>query len=95
MSCKQAGHYDMATDWRFTAPSFGKVVPVVKANSNLADGVTDGLVCGTAGTANLMMADGEIVTDFPLQQGYNPLRVIQVQTGGTAANIWAGYASDV
>lgn len=63
--------------------------PVTKANSDLAGGLTRGLLVGTAGTANLMQLDGSIRTDVPLQQGYNPLAVRQVRTGGTADNIWA------
>lgn len=64
-------------------------VPVTKADSDLAGGLTRGLLVGTAGTANLMQLDGIIRTDVPLQQGYNPLAVRQVRTGGTADNIWA------
>jgi hypothetical protein len=53
--------------------------------------VTDGLLVGTAGTANLMDEYGNTVTGVPLQAGYNPLRVKQVRTGGTADDIWALY----
>lgn len=62
---------------------------VTKADSDLPGGVARGLCCGTAGTANLMRLDGSTVTDFPLQQGYNPIGVRQVRTGGTADDIWA------
>lgn len=73
-----------------TRPS-GKIVPVTKANNDLADGVTRGLLVGTAGTANLMDETGEIRTSVPLQAGYNPLKVKQVRTSGTASDIWALY----
>lgn len=64
---------------------------VTKALSDLPMGISEGLWVGTAGTCNLLMASGQACVDFPLLAGYNPLRVIQVQTGGgsTAANIWA------
>lgn len=67
-----------------------KFVKVTKANEDLED-VTKALLVGTAGTANLMDASGGIRADVPLIQGYNPLRVKQVRTGGTADNIWALY----
>ena len=71
--------------------SSGKIVAVTKADSNLPSGVTKALLVGTAGTANLMDEDGNTVTNVPLQAGYNPLRVSQVRTGGTASDIWALY----
>jgi hypothetical protein len=73
-----------------TRPS-GRIRAVTKADSNLPGGETRALVAGTAGTANLMDLDGNIIPNFPLQQGYNPLKVIQVRTGGTASDIWALY----
>jgi hypothetical protein len=66
-------------------------VPVTKADSDLANGLCRGLLVGTAGTANLMQLNGSIQANVPLQQGYNPLAVKQVRTGGTADNIWALY----
>jgi hypothetical protein len=68
-----------------------KYVPVTKADSDLADGVTKGLLVGTAGTANLMQFDGTIRANVPLQIGYNPIQARQVRTGGTADDIWALY----
>jgi hypothetical protein len=65
--------------------------PVTKANSDLPGGTSRGLLVGTAGTANLMDAEGVIRTNVPLQQGYNPLSCRQVRTGGTASDIWALY----
>lgn len=73
-----------------TAPTL-TFAPVSKADANLPGGVCRSLLVGTAGTANLMQEDGTIRMDVPLQQGYNPLAVLQVRTGGTADNIWALY----
>lgn len=72
----------------FTA---GKIVAVTKADSDLPLGRCFGLLVGTAGTANLGDADGNILANVPLQAGYNPLSVKQVRTGGTASDIWALY----
>jgi hypothetical protein len=66
-------------------------VKVTKADVNLAGGVCRALLCGTPGTVNLTDQFGTATTDVPLQQGYNPLEVIQVNTGGTADDIWALY----
>jgi hypothetical protein len=45
---------------------------------------------GTAGAADMIMADGVAVSAYPLQQGYNPIRVQRIKsTNLTAANIWA------
>jgi hypothetical protein len=46
------------------------------------------LLCGTAGTATITMAGGSILTDFPLQQGWNPMQATKVVLG-TASNVWA------
>lgn len=64
---------------------------VTKADADLPGGITRGLLVGTAGTANLAQPDGTLRANVPLQQGYNPLQVLQVRTGGTADNIWALY----
>lgn len=73
-----------------TRPS-GRIRAVTKADSNLSGGETRALLVGTAGTANLMDAEGNVLANVPLQQGYNPLKVLQVRTGGTASDIWALY----
>lgn len=65
--------------------------PVTKADADLAGGPCDALLVGTAGTANLMDADGNVRANVPLQQGYNPLSCKQVRAGGTASDIWALY----
>lgn len=48
-----------------------------------------GLLVGTAGTANIVTAKGNLRSSVPLQVGWNPLRCIQIKTGGTASDIWA------
>jgi hypothetical protein len=68
-----------------------KWVKVTKANANLPDGLCRALLVGTPGTANLTDKFGTATTNVPLQQGYNPLNVLQVNTGGTADDIWAVY----
>lgn len=68
-----------------------RYVLVTKANANLGNGLCRGLLVGTPGTANLMEGDGSVRTNVPLIAGYNPLMCLQVQTGGTADNIWALY----
>lgn len=67
------------------------MAPVTLANAPLPGGVCRGLLVGTAGTANIIDGAGNSLTNVPLQQGYNPIQVRQVGTGGTAANIWALY----
>lgn len=69
----------------------GTYPKVTKADAALPSGQCRALLVGTAGTANLMDAGGNIRTDVPLQVGYNPLQCKQVRTGGTADNIWALY----
>ena len=64
---------------------------VTKADADLPGSITRGLLVGTPGTANLRQPDGTDRDDVPLQQGYNPLQVLQVRTGGTADDIWALY----
>lgn len=64
-------------------------VKLTKANTDIAGGPARALLVGTAGTANLMDEFGTTTADVPLQQGYNPINVKQVRTGGTADDIWA------
>lgn len=84
----------MADPFRADYPTTASAVKyplVTKANADLPGGLCRGLLVGTAGTANLTDKDGVEEADVPLQQGYNPLRVLQVRTGGTADNIRALY----
>jgi hypothetical protein len=64
---------------------------VTKADVDLPLGTTRGILCNVAGTANVVDAYGNLCANFPLQQGYNPIQVSQVRTGGTADEIWALY----
>ena len=66
-----------------------KIVQVT-SGVDLPDGACRALCVGTPGTATLVDRDGNTATNFPLQQGYNPLRVSKV-TFGTAADVWALY----
>ncbi|HJS46263.1 MAG TPA: hypothetical protein VJ753_07675 [Rhizomicrobium sp.] len=58
-------------------------------DNNLPGGIARGLLVGTAGTANIIDGSGNNLTGVPLQQGYNPIQVRRVLTGGTADDIWA------
>lgn len=74
-----------------TAPA-SKLAPVVPNDTiDLPGGVCRALLVGTAGTANLIDASGGARTGVPLQQGYNPIGVQRVMTGGSASDIWALY----
>jgi hypothetical protein len=67
-------------------------VPVVKSDTvDFVEGPCKTLLVGTAGTANLVEADGTVRANVPLQAGYNPLSAKRVNTGGTASDIWAIY----
>ena len=73
------------------APS-GRIRPITKNDSaDLPDGVCRGLLVGTAGTANLVDASGQSLTDVPLPAGIVPVGVARVLTGGTADDLWALY----
>jgi hypothetical protein len=74
-----------------TAPA-AKLVPITPDDeTDLPDGTCRALLVGTAGTATLIDASGGERTGVPLQQGYNPIGVRRVKTGGSAANLWALY----
>lgn len=73
-----------------TRPS-GKIRSVTKADSDLSGGYCRALWVGTAGTANLVDCTGQLLTNFPLKEGLNPIQILQVRTGGTASDIWALY----
>jgi len=72
--------------------SASAIVPVTKSDTvDLVDGTCRALLVGTAGTANLIDGIDGVRADVPLQQGYNPICVKRVKTGGTATDIWALY----
>ena len=73
------------------APAFTAPVKLTKSNDagdNL-DVAGRSLLVNTPGTATLHFDDGTSATDYPLQEGYNPLGgVVRIATGGTADDIW-------
>ena len=73
------------------SPSFTAPVKMTKSNDagdNL-DVAGRSLLVNTPGTATLHFDDGTSATDYPLQEGYNPLGgVVRIATGGTADDIW-------
>lgn len=80
-------HHDRA----LTAPA-GTLRLITKSDTqDIANGVCRALLVGTAGTATIIDADGQESQNVPLQQGYNPIGVQRIKTGGTADNIWALY----
>jgi len=46
------------------------------------------ILCGTAGTANIVTAAGALRAAVPLQAGMNPIRCVEVQSGGSASDLW-------
>lgn len=68
----------------------GKFVPLTKNDSTVFP-ETVGLTVGTAGTANLVDANGNTLTDYPLAAGQHVGSFKQLLTGGTADDIWAAY----
>jgi hypothetical protein len=46
---------------------------------------------GTGGTATIMDADGNTITDYIFTAGYNPVQIQKLTALGTAANVWALY----
>jgi hypothetical protein len=65
------------------------IFAVTPANSTLPGGVCKGVWCGTPGTINGIDETGNVFTGFPLQLGENRIRLLQISTGGTAANLWS------
>ena len=70
-----------------------KVVSVTASDTtNLPDGPCRALLVGTAGDADIVDASGVLRSTVPLQQGFNPMQVIRINsTNLTASNIWALY----
>lgn len=67
------------------------IVPVTKADAALPDGPCRALWVGSAGTVNIRDGSGAVRANVPVFQGINPIVCQEVRTGGTAADIWAGY----
>lgn len=70
-----------------------KIVPVTPSDTvNLEDGPCRALLVGTAGAADLVDASGVARSAVPLQQGYNPIGVLRIDTSNLSADdIWALY----
>lgn len=61
-------------------------------DSNDLANVTTGILASAACTVKLTTSGGETVTSFPMQAGYNPIRVARVFSTGTTlsgATLWA------
>jgi hypothetical protein len=68
------------------------LVKVTKSDTvDIATSACRALLVGVAGSATLIDASGAEQIGVPLQQGYNPIMVRRVKTGGTADGIWALY----
>jgi hypothetical protein len=67
----------------------GRFVKLTKAAADIA--VPRGLWVGTAGTANITDEAGTAHSDFPLKEGFNPVRIKRLATSGTADDIWGLY----
>jgi hypothetical protein len=68
------------------------IEPVTPDDDNdLPGGTCRALLVGTAGTATIVDASGVEQSGVPLQQGFNPIGVRRVKTGGSAASLWALY----
>ena len=65
------------------------VVQITKGVA-LSAGPCRSILCGSAGTLNITV-NGVALTNVPIQQGYNPIRVQSVQAGGSATDLWALY----
>lgn len=69
--------------------SASRVEPVTKGVA--LSGTCRGLNIGVAGTLNFVDGEGNTRTNYPAQQGYNPILVQAVNAGGTSNDIWALY----
>ena len=68
----------------------GNVVKLTKADDTDIT-VPRSLWVGTAGTANIVDEAGAARANFPLKEGLNPIRISQLEAGGTADDIWGLY----
>ena len=46
------------------------------------------ILCGTAGSANIVTPGGNLRAAVPLQLGMNAIRCVEVQSGGSASDLW-------
>lgn len=74
-----------------TGPA-AQIIPITPDDeSDLPNGVCRAVLVGVAGMVDLIDASGATRSGVPLQQGFNPIGVQRVLTGGTASNLWALY----
>jgi hypothetical protein len=66
------------------------VVALTKNDTNTF-AATEGLLVGTAGTANITTPKDGNVNDVPLQAGYNPISITKLRLGGSVADVFALY----
>jgi hypothetical protein len=71
---------------RETRPA-GAVRPITKGSA-FERGEARAVWVGTAGTLNFTDPTGYAVTNFPAQVGLLPVKVMSVQTSGTASDLW-------
>lgn len=72
-----------------TAGSYAKEITTL--DTDFVDGVAKELWIGVEGDINVTFGNGQAVTGMPALAGLFPFKVIQVNTGTTAENIWAVY----
>lgn len=73
---------------RTVADDFRQLVAGSPSTTYLLSNRCKGLIVGTAGTLNVTMKNGHVISNFPVYQGFIPGRFKSIQTGGTAQNIW-------
>ena len=56
-----------------------------------APGMPKALWVGSAGTATMKDGYGDVMTNFPLEVGYNPIMISELTTLVSASNIWGMY----
>lgn len=66
-----------------------KIVPLTASATVFP--TCSGLNVGTGGTATIMDADGNLITDYILAAGYNPIQIQKLTALTSAANVWALY----
>lgn len=72
-----------------------KIVAVTPADSDLANGYTDGILLDADGTVNVTFPDGTEVNSIALAgKVIHPIRVSRIRAIGTATTVWAAYADE-
>jgi hypothetical protein len=78
---------------RETKPIASAKLAVIDGTA-FAGGLCRCLIVGTAGVVNLTLATGEVLVNFPLTVGINPIKALAVNAPGAgiaAVSVWAGY----